>query len=98
MIIVRMKSQNVMILDGDANCLPELLHALSEDGHGGVDRVGDDRNKRLRAVAGHSVRETCVKVRVDFEEVLAGHAGLAGHASRDHLGTKGAKWKVENSK
>jgi hypothetical protein len=33
--------------------LTVLLHLLREDGHGGVDRVGDDGHEGLGAVASH---------------------------------------------
>ena len=61
-----------------------LLEHLCEDGHGGVDRVGDDGHHGVRAVARDSVRELGVERGVHVEKVLAGHAGLAGHARRDH--------------
>mmetsp|Transcript_2467 Transcript_2467/g.9634 ORF Transcript_2467/g.9634 Transcript_2467/m.9634 type:complete len:389 (-) Transcript_2467:19-1185(-) len=73
---------------GDAEELLGVVHAsflehLRGDGHGGVHRVGDHVDHRLGAVRRDRVRQTGDNARVDLEQIVAGHAGLAGYARGD---------------
>ena len=58
----------------------ENLHG---DGDGGVDGVGDHVDHRLGAIRGDGLGEARDDAGVDLEEVVAGHAGLAGDARGD---------------
>ena len=60
-----------------------LLENLRRDGNGGVDGVGDHVDHRLGAIRGDGLGEARDDAGVDLEEVVAGHAGLAGDARGD---------------
>ena len=60
-----------------------LLEDLCEDRHGGVDRVGDHEELGLGAVLGARLGEALDDGCVGVEEIITGHSGLAGNASRD---------------
>ena len=61
-----------------------LLQDLASDWDSGVDRIGDDTNKRLRTGLSNSRGQIGHNGGVHVEEVISGHARLAGHASWDH--------------
>ena len=65
------------------------LEDLGADGDGGVDRVGDDENLGLGGRFGNGLCEVTDDAGVRVEEVVAGHAGLAGDTGgdEDNLGT-----------
>lgn len=63
--------------------LASLLEYLCGDENGGIDRVGNDQDEGLRAVLDDAVDERLDDPGVDLEEVVAGHAGLAGDAGGD---------------
>lgn len=60
-----------------------LLQNLRGDGHHGVDRVSDDGHDGLGRVGGHADGQVAHDGSVRVEQVVAGHAGFAGHASGD---------------
>mmetsp|Transcript_12358 Transcript_12358/g.45747 ORF Transcript_12358/g.45747 Transcript_12358/m.45747 type:complete len:213 (-) Transcript_12358:350-988(-) len=60
-----------------------LLEHLLKDRHGGVHRVRDDQEVRLRAVLGARLCQRLHDARVGVEQVVPGHAWLARHAGRD---------------
>lgn len=66
-----------------------LLEDLSEDGDGGVDRVGDDEDVSLGAVLSDSLGEISDDRGVGVEQVVTGHSWLTGDTGRDddNLGT-----------
>mmetsp|Transcript_39700 Transcript_39700/g.65585 ORF Transcript_39700/g.65585 Transcript_39700/m.65585 type:complete len:202 (+) Transcript_39700:606-1211(+) len=73
----------------DAKELLWVVHALGLQNlccnwHSGVDRVGDDADGRCRARLRNTCDESLHDARVDVEEIVTGHAGLAGNTGRDH--------------
>jgi hypothetical protein len=60
-----------------------LAEGLGEDGDGRVDGVRDDADERLGAGVGDGLGEGRADAGVDLEEVVTGHAGLAGNTSGD---------------
>ena len=56
---------------------PRVLEHLRGDGHGGVDGVGYDVEDGVGARLGARGDEVANDARVDVEEIVAGHAGLA---------------------
>ena len=58
-----------------------LLEDLSGDGDGAVDGVGDDQDVGLGAGLGDSSGEITDDGSVCVEQIVTGHAGLAGHTS-----------------
>ncbi|KAI3480889.1 hypothetical protein L1887_56963 [Cichorium endivia] len=60
-----------------------LLEDLGDDGHGGVDGVGDDEEVGVGGDLGGLLGEVADDGGVGVEEVVTGHAGLAGHAGGD---------------
>jgi hypothetical protein len=59
------------------------LENLGRDGHGGVDRVGDDEDEGLGGDLSSNLDEALDNAGVDLEQVITGHAGLARNASGD---------------
>jgi hypothetical protein len=53
------------------------LQDLCRDGHGGVDRVGNDEDEGLRGDLSGDLNETLDDASIDVEEVITAHAGLA---------------------
>mmetsp|Transcript_131186 Transcript_131186/g.318704 ORF Transcript_131186/g.318704 Transcript_131186/m.318704 type:complete len:332 (+) Transcript_131186:322-1317(+) len=73
---------------GDSKQLPGvvnsvLLEDLSCNGHGGVDRIGNDQDARLGADLCAACDQGLDDARIDVEEVVACHTRLAGHTCRD---------------
>jgi hypothetical protein len=60
------------------------LEDLSGDGDGGVDGVGDDADEGLGAELGNALDQVADDAGVDLEQVVTGHAGLAGNAGGDN--------------
>ena len=63
----------------DASSLEDLL----ADGDGGVDGVGDDEELSLGGVLGNSLGQVANDGGVGVEQIVTGHAGLAGDTSGD---------------
>jgi hypothetical protein len=60
-----------------------LLEDLGDDGHGGVDGVGDDEDVRVWGRLGGGFCEIADNRGVGVEEVVAGHAWLSGDTGGD---------------
>jgi len=60
------------------------LQHLSSDGNGGVDGVRDDKDVGLRAPLGNTSDQCRDDTGVLGEELISGHAGLAGETGGDH--------------
>ncbi len=60
-----------------------LLQRLGPDGNGGVNRVGNDEESSVGALLGTLGSNSVVNVGIDVEEIVTGHAGLAGDTSGD---------------
>jgi hypothetical protein len=68
---------------------PGGLEDLGSNGNGRVDRVGDDESESLGAELGNTLDEIAHDAGIDLEEVITGHARLAGNAGRNdnNIGT-----------
>lgn len=60
-----------------------LLEHLRKDGHRGIHRVGDNQIAGIGRHLGSSLSNGLDNASVDIEEVITGHARLAGHTGRD---------------
>mmetsp|Transcript_41974 Transcript_41974/g.110809 ORF Transcript_41974/g.110809 Transcript_41974/m.110809 type:complete len:398 (-) Transcript_41974:121-1314(-) len=61
-----------------------VLQNLRRNGHGRVHGVGDHQDASLWACLRAPSDQVLHDARVDVEEVVTGHAGLAGHAGGNH--------------
>jgi hypothetical protein len=71
------------------------LENLSADRNGRVDRVGDDEEVGLRGRLGNSLSQIADDGSVGVEQVIAGHAGLSGHTSRNENDVRATEGGIE---